>query len=205
VVLPPAARPAEVVDAVVIEPAPGPAVLPPVEIEGVAAFEGSHFRRRGRHPILAFVWHHSFTRTPGQTIRVLRRRGFSVHFEVDKPGAVYGYLDPVTAWAYHAGAGANRWSVGIETTHMPGAPWPEAQIDACVRLLVHLASLFPSVPLVIATDGVKRRGVREWAAEGFGQLRHRNLCATQCPDTFPLEEVVQRAIHALDAGSRAAS
>jgi len=108
-------------------------------------------------PVTCIVCHHTVTRTPEATQRVLRARGVSTHYEVGPDGSVYEYLDPATRVAWHARAW-NSVSVGVDLTGPPGRtdcdpvmPYPEMQVAAFAALVRDLARRFgiPVEPVTV--------------------------------------------------------
>ncbi len=143
--------------------------------------------RRRRRPVAFLVIHHTNTATPQDTQAVLQRRGTSTHFEVDQDGNVLQYFDPETTATFHAGL-FNGESVGIDLTHLHGAPWPTKQVEAGHQLIRDLCERF-RLPVMVAPLGARYRTVQEVLASGYTVLRHSNLRNTVCPDGFPLEGV----------------
>ena len=154
---------------------------------------GNYGARNGAPPSLIVV-HHSETRSATSTQQVLRARGLSTHFEVEKDGTVYRYLNPATCVAWHCGGGINSRSIGIDVTHMgAGADFPEVQVQALRSLVQYLCGEF-GIPLVVAPDGWKAERDSHNRAQlipGVGVYRHRNLAATICPAGLPLEQVAK--------------
>lgn len=150
------------------------------------AFPRDNWSARTKPP-KAIIIHHTVTATAATTLRVLKERGLSTHFEVDQKGNVYRYLDPAKATAYHAG-GANTASIGIDITHRSGAPFPEAQVVAARVLVQELANTF-NIALKVAPDNAKRK-LNEWIAGGYTLLRHRNVNKTACPEHFPIDRMI---------------
>jgi N-acetyl-anhydromuramyl-L-alanine amidase AmpD len=146
----------------------------------------SGYRRR-RGPVRFVVVHHSNTASAEDTRDVLRRRGLSTHFEVEKDGEVFQYFDPADVVTYHAGA-FNGPSVGVDMTHLHKAPWPDAQVQAGHKLIRDLCERF-RLPVMVAPEGVRYRTLQEALASGYTVFRHSNLRNTVCPDGFPLEGV----------------
>jgi hypothetical protein len=81
------------------------------------------------------VIHHTATSNPVSTFRVLKERGLSTHFEIDKEGTVWQYADPVTDWAFHAGD-QNKYKIGIDLT---GPSFRPIQYDILAQLIKTLA------------------------------------------------------------------
>ena len=149
----------------------------------IPAFGGYGTRRR---PPRFIVIHHTTTPTAAATERVLENRGLSTHYEVDREGHIFQYLDPELHVAWHA-LWANADSIGIDVTHMSGDPWPDDQVQAVAGLVARLAARF-DIPRVVAPDGVRYAGTRDIPA-GVGLLRHRNIRPTACPEDFPMERL----------------
>jgi len=128
------------------------------------------------------VVHHSDTKNPDTTTRVLESRGLSTHYEVSSSGQIYEYGDPTEQVAWHCGGGVNHRSIGIDATHRSKKAWPDDQVVAVNQLLTWLCKLY-GLPLVTAPD--KSLGKGGLSAE-WGIYRHRNLAATACPEDLPL-------------------
>lgn len=141
--------------------------------------------RRRRRPVAFLVIHHTNTATPQDTQAVLQRRGTSTHFEVDQDGNVLQYFDPETTATFHAGL-FNGQSVGIDLTHLHGAPWPPKQVEAGHQLIRDLLRQF-GLPLKVAPADARFRSLSAALNSGYTVLRHSNLKNTLCPDGFPLE------------------
>lgn len=141
--------------------------------------------RPRRAPPRAIVIHHTATASPPTTLRVLRRRALSTHYEVGPDGAVHRYVDAALV-AQHAGA-ANAWTIGIDLTHRSGRPWPGAQVEAAGRLLAELCAAW-GIPAGVAPEGARYRSAEDVPAD-VGILRHRSVAATACPEDAPLERM----------------
>jgi len=130
------------------------------------------------------VIHHAVCPTTTCTYNTLKSRGLSTHYEVDKEGGILQYIDPSEV-AWHAGAGFNGRSIGIDLTGRGGEA-TESQKASLQALVTRLCSAF-SIPQVVAPDGVKFKNDKEIINLGIGIVRHRNVKATGCPGTFPME------------------
>ena len=155
-------------------------------IEKLGVFPNSSTRPRKAIPRLIVI-HYSYTHSPTSTVNVLNNKGLSTHFEVDKYGNVYRYVDPAKRFAFHGGK-LNSRSIGIDVTST--GTFTSTQIDSVRRLVTYLCNRF-SIPQVVAPDGVKYTNLGQIEAAGVGILRHRNLRPTQCPGTFPMEEMTK--------------
>lgn len=69
--------------------------------------------RRGRRPVTLVVLHESVTTDRASCLRVLRQRGLSVHYTVERDGTVEQHA-PLVRACWHAGAARNTVSVAIE-------------------------------------------------------------------------------------------
>lgn len=144
-----------------------------------------------RHtPPSIIVVHHSETKSADDTLRILRARGFSTHYEVDRDGVVREYLNPAQFVAWHCGGGVNARSIGIDVTHYGTQDFPPAQVAALKALVTLLCEQF-GIPQVVAPDQYLGRDDHNRAhlLPGVGIYRHRNLASTVCPAGLPLEAV----------------
>lgn len=83
---------------------------------------GKLARRKRTKPIQFGVIHHQGGEGSANTLwRVLRKRGYSVHFGIDKAGVITQYEDPCSYVTLHAGP-ANGMSYGIEIANRGLAP-----------------------------------------------------------------------------------
>lgn len=153
------------------------------------AFDGSNHGIRHTPPSVIVV-HHSETKSADDTLRILRARGFSTHYEVDRDGKVREYLNPVQFVAWHCGGGINARSIGIDVTHYGSQDFPAAQVAALKALVALLCEQF-GIPQVVAPDKYLGRDEHNRAhlLPGVGIYRHRNLASTVCPAGLPLEAV----------------
>jgi len=141
--------------------------------------------RRRRSSIRYIVVHHSNTATPERTREVLSDKGLSTHFEVDQAGRVLQYFDPEKIVTFHAGE-FNSHAIGIDLTHIHRAPWPPLQVDVGHWLIRMLLKRF-DLPLKVAPEGVRFRGVASLLETDYTVVRHNNLKNTLCPDGLPLD------------------
>lgn len=120
------------------------------------------------------VIHHTVTNNPKQTRKVLKSKGCSTHFEVDKDGTIYQYceLDDI---AQHCGSN-NFQSIGIDLTHMTGSEFPKAQLQSAEKLIQFLAQTL-NIPLR-CYDGIPK-----------GVYFHRSIGQTACPDVLTKESI----------------
>ena len=176
------------------------------------------FLKRRKRPLPQSIVYH-WTGAPANwqgTVRVLNERKVSTHYEVDRSGIVYEYLDPSEIIAYHAGKGNNTLSVGIDLSHNPRIRenrWPEKQIKAAKLLTAYLCKRFSIAPSVAAPrcgppanrkgwpTGASQDGdcqksrikVPSLIKEGYTLLRHANCASTMCPGDFPIHLMVPTA------------
>lgn len=143
-------------------------------------------RTARKKPLRGIVIHQTVTGSAKSTEFVLRQRGFSTHFEVDRQGRVYRYLDPAK-WVAIASNWANEEFIGIDVTHIPKQDWPEEQVAALAALVSELQREF-QLPTGVAPDGVRFESAKE-VPEDIGILRHRNVKNTCCPGNFPMERL----------------
>lgn len=152
---------------------------------------GLEFRSSERtKPIKGVVIHHTAGNTPSATFATLKysKSPKSTNYEVDKDGTIYEYI-PADRVSWATGGGANEHTIGIDLTHLSGAKWPPAQIDAVRRLVQALAKKY-NFGLVVAPDKGPMRWP-EWQKEGGGYtlFRHRNFVNTGCPENFPMDQL----------------
>lgn len=152
-------------------------------IDLAPAFSNTRPRKK---PVQFIVIHHTDTMTHNGTLAVLRDRGLSTHFEVEKDGTIYRYLDPKTTIAEHGGW-TNDHSIGIDVTHKSGAPFPELQVQAVAALVADLCQQF-GIPGTPAPDGPRWDSLAELPTK-YGIFRHRNVRPTACPEAFPLDRL----------------
>ena len=132
-------------------------------------------RRRGAPKFI--VIHHSVTKSPEGTFRVLKHKGISIHFEVDKAGTIYKYVDPSRVAFHSKGKNVNAKSIGIEITHL-GQAMTGPQLSSLRALVTHLCNKY-NIPQVTAPDGQRFDG--DTLPKEIGIARHRNFRATGCP------------------------
>lgn len=148
-------------------------------------FPPKNFRIRPSGPKYIVI-HHTETKSPASTFAVLKSRGLSTHFEVDRTGKVHQYLDPGQHWAFHAGW-MNRFSIGIDVTHFGTQEFTPEQVQAVVDLVAKLCKDW-NIPQVVAPDRQRYAGLVD-LPKGVGIFRHRNVNATICPVNFPMEKL----------------
>lgn len=171
------------------------AVTVPVEglqmVQESPAFPPSNYGTRRGAPPSMIVVHHSDTTNALATKRALTWRGFSTHYEVDRDGTIYEYLDPAKFVAWHAGGNTNHRSIGIDFTHHGDQEFTAAQLKAGHALIAYLCGLF-NIPAVVPEDKLFPRDDHNRAQlpAGVGVFRHRNIALTACPADLPLEDVV---------------
>jgi len=138
--------------------------------------------------IKGIVIHHTHTGTANSTYNVLKQRGLSTNYEVDKDGTIYEYVPPdLSAWA--TAGGANMHTIAIDVTHVGNNQFPSEQIQALKNLVSTLASIYGFSLKLAPDEGPKKWS--EWQADGEGYtlFRHRNFVATSCPNNLPMEEL----------------
>jgi hypothetical protein len=138
--------------------------------------------------IKGIVIHHTHTGTANSTYNVLKQRGLSTNYEVDKDGTIYEYVPPdLSAWA--TAGGANMHTIAIDVTHVGNDQFPSEQIQSLKNLVNTLASIY-GFSLKLAPD-VGPKKWSEWQADGerYTLFRHRNFVATSCPNNLPMEEL----------------
>ena len=176
------------------------------------------FGERRKRPLPQSIVYH-MTGAPAKwqgTVRVLNDRGVSTHYEIDRKGIVYEYLDPSEIIAYHAGKGNNTLSIGIDLSHNPRVrenSWPEKQIKAAKMLTAYLCKRFSITPSVAPPrcgptttrqgwpTGYSQEGdcerskkkVPQLIKEGYTLLRHNNCASRPCPLDFPIHLMVPTA------------
>jgi len=157
------------------------------------AFNATRARTK---PVRAIVVHHTQTKTPEGTRRVLRENGLSTHAEIDTDGTVYLYVDTDRV-AFHGGH-VNDFSIGLDFTHMAGEPFTKEQIEAG-RELIHDWADHYAIPLKVPPDRCKGdpRGSckppesgKVLVGWGYGVLRHRDFYRTICPDELDVEKMI---------------
>ena len=156
------------------------------------AFPRDNYGLRTGAPPSMIVVHHSDTGSATVTKRVLTGRGLSTHYEVDRDGTVFEYLDPAKFVAWHCGGGVNSRSIGIDITHHGDQAFTPEQVKAASELLHYLCGMFGIPPVVAPDTGMCDRDAHNRAIvpAGYGIFRHRNICNTECPADFPMEAAV---------------
>ena len=153
----------------------------------------AHSKRRSSPKFI--VIHHS-TSSPARTLNVWKPRGSraaSSHFEIDKDGTIYMYLDPATQTAHHTAGGANRDSIGIDLVgNFKNNPISDAaamnspQFNSLQNLIAFLRRKFGIPGNVISkpVDG-KKITPSQIIANGYGIVGHGHLRGTACPGNIP--------------------
>ena len=99
------------------------------------------------------VLHATVEPTLQGSLDILRERGFSYHFLIDRNGDIAECVDPIRV-AYHAGTskgpqgeGVNEYSIGISFVNENdgSTPFEPAQIAGATRLVTDLRSRFNSL------------------------------------------------------------
>jgi N-acetyl-anhydromuramyl-L-alanine amidase AmpD len=108
---------------------------------------------RARHPettVDTIVLHATVEPTLQGSLNILRERGFSYHYLIDRDGSVSECVAPNRV-AYHAGTssgpqgeGVNEYSIGISFVNENdgAAPFGENQIQGAIRLVIDLQKRF---------------------------------------------------------------
>ena len=125
-------------------------------------------------PPTAIVIHHTCTKTPERTRKVLKDQGYSTHYEIDRDGTVYQYADPMEI-ACHVGS-ANVHAIGVDITHVSHGEFTEAQYGSYIELMDMLCDRY----------GIKKE-VHE-VLEGIWP--HGALGNTECPQGFEIRRYV---------------
>lgn len=95
-------------------------------------------------------------------LAILRERGFSYHFLIDRDGSATQCVSPVDA-AFHAGqskgpqgAGVNEYSVGISFVNLNDGvdPFTSEQIQSAVFVAKKLKSAFPNLRYVTSHEAI---------------------------------------------------
>jgi len=139
--------------------------------------------------IKGIVIHHTHTGTANSTYNVLKQRGLSTNYEVDKDGTIYEYVPPnLSAWA--TAGGANMHTIAIDVTHVGNDTFPPEQIETLKNLVSALASIYGFSLKLAPDEGPKKWSEWQATGEGYTLFRHRNFVATGCPMNLPMEELV---------------
>lgn len=132
----------------------------------------------------------------------------TTHYSVDKDGAVIEWIQPQKYYANSTSSKGdvfNRRSIGIDFLKLPGQPLTQKQLQAGQALVSQLAEKY-KIPKKVSAD----RAPFEKGKDGkvtqvtkappysyetvknnqWGVLRHRDVQATRCPDTVPLDQLV---------------
>ena len=102
------------------------------------------YLKRRTKPIKWIILHHSGGHKGGDllTLQGLTSKKASSDFYVDKKGQIYKLNPQLTLfYTYHAGVSKfgglsdlNRYTIGIETEHLPGEVWTEAQVKSIAEI-----------------------------------------------------------------------
>lgn len=125
------------------------------------------------------------------TLGILQNRGFSTNYVVDQKGEIFEYINPDEGVAWATGEGANEHTVAIDVitggTRRDEGTWPSPQVQALKSLVNSLAKKY-GFELKLAPD----QGPANWSFwqdKGFTLFRHRNFKPTECPSTFPMDQL----------------
>ena len=177
-----------------------------------------HYRKRRSRPLpqsIVFHWTGAPATWQG-TVSALNSRKVSTHYEVDRNGIVYEYLDPSEFIAWHAGKKNNTLSIGVDLSHNPRVKknrWPEKQLKAAKMLTAYLCKRFSITPSVAPPRCGPPKNAKGWPTGlsresdcerskkkvprliegGYTLLRHSNCSSTICPGDFPIQDMVPTA------------
>lgn len=100
---------------------------------------------RAKEEVNRIILHHTATTSAEETFDVLKQRGLSVHYMIDKNGIVY-YMVDEERMAYHA-AGKNDISIGIEIVNLgcKEDKYTDAQYESIKMLINDIAKRWPSI------------------------------------------------------------
>ena len=148
----------------------------------------SHSRRKETPKYI--VIHHS-TSSPAKTLNTWPPRGSrkaSTHYEIDKDGTIYMYLDPATQRAFHAKEN-NQYSIGIDLVgNFTKTPLSEnsPQFRALQALIGYLRQRFGISGNVLAKPvNNKKITPGEIISNGYGIVGHGHMRSTACPGNIP--------------------
>ena len=150
-----------------------------------------HYNQR-RHVVGSTVIHSTITGSPAATVRVLNKRGYSTHFEIDGSGVVWQYLDPALHEGIHAG-NHNYDSIGIDLTGGGTIPFKTAQYMPLLELVLVLKEHFPELSLQTWPYRERSQTVADWAtAQGIANLQsqrgtfaHNQLSDDKSDPSYP--------------------
>lgn len=128
---------------------------------------------KGRMTPCAIVVHHTCTSSHKRTRQALLSKRYSTHFEVEKDGTIYQYVDIHTK-AAHCG-GPNFCTIGIDITHIAGAEFTDAQVKSANALINWLCE--------------ELNIEKEIHHTLTGVYPHRALSSTECPQNFPFSQL----------------
>jgi len=145
-------------------------------------------RRRKTQPKMIVI--HKGAQKPSTTVSTFNKRGTSSHFEVDKKGRIFQYLNPSRYTAAHSGnSHVNANSIGIDVS---SGAWTPEQIQSTEQLVTALCSAY-NIPQVVAPDTrlskFDKNIVNFVVQNEIGILRHRNIVNTKCPGSFPVDDL----------------
>lgn len=102
------------------------------------------------------VFHATVEPTLKSSLSILRERGFSYHYLVDKDGTAVQCVAPTNV-AFHAGqstgpqgTGVNEYSIGISLVNLNNGidPFTKAQIETAVLITTRLKTRFPNLKFI---------------------------------------------------------
>ena len=123
-----------------------------------------------RHKTRGVCIHHTCTAAPKRTRAVLKKKGYSTHFEIDRDGRIYQYA-ALDRKCCHCGS-CNFQFVGVDLTHLADAKFPIVQLRALRALCEWLAARLGVPPVIVAE-----------LPPGF--YFHRAVGDTVCPQDVP--------------------
>ena len=132
----------------------------------------------------SFVVMHHMDGTTDQANAHFTRAGAntSAHYGVSRDGSKIQWVDEKDM-AFHAGNYAcNRQSIGVEHEDRKDDNWTDQQIDASAQILADLSRRY-GIPV--------ERG--DWGSKKPGVILHREVTATQCPGSLPVDRIIDRA------------
>lgn len=102
------------------------------------------------------VFHATVEPTLKSSLSILKERGFSYHYLIDKDGTAVQCVAPTNV-AFHAGKstgpqgeGVNEYSIGISLVNLNNGidPFTKAQIEKAILVATRLKSRFPNIKFV---------------------------------------------------------
>lgn len=100
----------------------------------------TEYMERKARPIYQILVHHGATPSYKVTFSTLKQRGLSSHFEVEKDGTIYQYLDPGKFIAFHA-TNNNNYAIGIDLSG-PAPDFTPLQLDRLADLICVLSARY---------------------------------------------------------------